>query len=238
MSDFATMSMPDYDWLIPGYFPKPGVLMILGEPRAGKSFLALQLALSLAQGIQLLPGPRVSHVKPKKVLYFYFDKTGVFVFQDRLKSLQTSGVNITGSLYVIDPRDKLPVINLLDKSTYSYFDEIITDVEPDVVVFDVLREFHNADENESTEMKVVGDIIANLCCGLGVILVHHTKKLDYPGRTAPVRNIEASRGSNYIVGKADGTWLIHNGYLNIASNFAPAIRFKLLRQSNGFWTLA
>lgn len=238
VSDFASTVMPDHEWLIPGYFPKPGVLMILGEPRAGKSFLALQLAFALAQGSQLLPVAKVAHIKPKKVLYFYFDKTGVFVFQDRLKLLQASGVNLTGPLYVIDPRDKAPVINLLNKETYSYFNEVITNVEPDVVVFDVLREFHNADENESTEMKIVGDIIANLCCGLGIILVHHTKKLDYPGRTGPVRNIEASRGSNYIVGKADSTWLLHGGYLNIESNFAPEIRFKLLRQSNGFWVLA
>lgn len=238
VSDFVTTIIPDYDWLIPGYFPKPGILMLLGEPRAGKSFLALQLALSLAQGRQLLPTTRNTQIKPKKVLYFYFDKTGVFVFQDRLKSLQASGVNLTGSLYVIDPRDKLPVINLLNPGTYQYFDEIITEANPDVVVFDVLREFHNADENESTQMKVIGDIIANLCSGLGIILVHHTKKLDYPGRTGPVRNIEASRGSNYIVGKADSTWLIHGGYLNIESNFAPEIRFKLLRQSNGLWVLA
>lgn len=238
MSDFAHTVMPEHEWLIPGYLPKPGVLMILGEPRAGKSFLALQLALSLAQGIQLLPIARTAHIKPKKVLYFYFDKTGVFVFQDRLKSLQLSGVNINGPLYVIDPRDKLPVINLLNPECYRYFSDTIAEAQPDVVVFDVLREFHNADENESTEMKVIGDIIAKLCEHLGIILVHHTKKLDYPGRTAPVRNIEASRGSNYIVGKADSTWLIHDGYLKVESNFAPEVRFKLLRQSNGFWVLA
>ncbi len=230
--------MPEYEWLIPGYLPKPGMIMILGEPRAGKSFLALQLALSLAQGLQFLPGPRVAHVKPKKVLYFYFDKTGVFVFQDRLKLLQASGVNITGPLYVIDPRDKLPVINLLDPTCYRYFDELITEVNPDCVVFDVLREFHNGDENESTSMKIVGDIITSLCEDRSVILVHHTKKLDYPGRTSPVRNIEAARGSNYIVGKADSTWLIHEGYLKVESNFAPEVRFKLMRQSNGFWVLA
>ncbi len=237
VSDFAHMSIPDHTWLIPGYFPQPGVLMILGEPRAGKSFLALQLALSLAQGTQLLPGPRVTHVKPKKVLYFYFDKTGVFVFQDRLKLLQNSGVNLTGSLYVIDPRDKLASVNLLDPTCYRYLKDTIMHLEPDVVVFDVLREFHNADENESTDMKSVGDILAHLCEGLGVILVHHTKKLDYPGRTAPVRNVEASRGSNYIVGKADSTWLLHHNVLTVESNFAPEIKFKLLRQPNGFWTL-
>jgi RecA-family ATPase len=235
-NDFAQLSLPDHEWVIPGYLPKPGLLMILGEPRAGKSYLALQLALCLAQGRNLLPGTGVPQVPPQKVLYFYFDKTGVFVFQDRLNSLKASGVNLTGSLYVIHPLDKLPSANLLDHANYDYFKQVIANADPDIVVFDVLREFHNGDENESTEMKIVGDSIACLCEGLSIILVHHTKKLEYPGRTGPVRNVEAARGSNYIVGKADSTWLIHNGGLQVESNFAPATRFKLLRQSNGLWT--
>lgn len=211
--------------------------MIMGEPRSGKSYLALQLSLALAQGHNLLPTSLGHHGKPRKVLYFYFDKTGIFVFQDRLKGLLKDGINLTGPLYVIHPLDKIPTVNLLDITCYNYFKEVISSVEPDVVVFDVLREFHNNDENASTEMKLVGDTISNLCEGLGIILVHHTKKLDYPGRTGPVRNVEAARGSNYIVGKADSTWLIHDGYLNIESNFAPPIRFKLMRQASGLWTL-
>lgn len=236
-SDFSTLTLPDHEWLIPGYLPKPGLLMILGEPRAGKSFLALQLALSLAQGTQFLPQATTGHTKPKKVLYFYFDKTGIFVFQDRLKALKASGVNITGPLYMVHPLDKIATANLLDLECYRYFHDLIAQVEPDAVVFDVLREFHNEDENESTAMKIVGDLIARLCEGLSIILVHHTKKLDYPGRTGPVRNVEASRGSNYIVGKADSTWLIHEGHLSVESNFAPAVRYRLLRNPNGLWTL-
>lgn len=234
-NEFATLKLPDHEWLIPGYLPKPGLLIILGEPRAGKSYLALQLSLCLAQGRQLLPSSSVSHTKPKKVLYFYFDKTGVFVFQDRLKLLKESGINLSGPLYVIHPLDKIPAVNLLDNTCYSYFKEIIVNVDPDVVVFDVLKEFHNSDENESTAMKIVGDTITSLCDGLSIILVHHTKKLDYPGRTGPVRNVEAARGSNYIVGKADSTWLIHNNQLKVESNFAPETQFKLMRQANGLW---
>lgn len=236
-SQLADAILPECEWLVPGFFPRPGLLMILGEPRAGKSFLSLQLSLALAQGRTILPG--VATRPAKKVLYFYFDKTGPFAFQDRLKALQLSGTSLEGPLYVIHPLDKIPTANLLDRACYEYFKQVINEVDPDVVVFDVLREFHNADENESTQMKDIGDAIANLCTGLGIILVHHTKKgLDYPGRTGPVRNIEASRGSNYIVGKADSTWLIHDGTLSIESNFAEAKRFKLGRHKNGLWVIA
>lgn len=210
--------------------------MILGEPRAGKSFLALQLSLALAQGTALLPS--IPSISPKKVLYFYFDKTGPFAFQHRLRELIATGTNISGPLYMIHPGDKIPSANIADPTCYRYFADIIHDVSPDVVVFDVLREFHNADENDSTSLKPIGDALSNLCEGMGIILVHHTKKLDYAGRTGPVRNIEAARGSNYIVGKADSTWLIYEGALQVESNFAEAKRFKLSRQTNGLWTFA
>lgn len=235
VSDLAGLALPDHEWLIPGYLPKPGLLMILGEPRCGKSFLALQLSLSLAQGTTLLP--TTTPTRPHKVLYFYFDKTGVFAFQERLQKLQASGCNLSGPLYVIHPQDKLPSANLTSIESYQYFRELIISCDPDVVVFDVLREFHNSDENESTEMKIVGDLLTTLCQDKAIIVVHHTKKLDYPGRTGPVRNIEASRGSNYIVGKADSTWLIYDGWLNIESNFAMPIRYKLARRDNGLWQI-
>ena len=224
------------EWLVPGYFPKPGLLMILGEPRAGKSFLALQLALTLAQGKTLLPS--LPPTTPKRVLYFYFDKTGPFAFQDRLQQLSLSGVDISGHLYMIHPCDKIPHANLLEKNCYGYFEAIIAEANPDVIVFDVLREFHNAEENDSTSMKPFGDALSKLGEHKGIILVHHTKKLDYPGRTGPVKNIEASRGSNYITGKADATWLIHDNVLQTESNFAEAKRFHLARAKNGLWLIS
>lgn len=235
-AELSMLSLPECEWLVPGYFPRPGLLMILGEPRAGKSFLALQLSLALTQGKSIFPS--VPPIQPKKVLYFYFDKTGPFAFQHRLRELIATGTDISGPLYMIHPGDKIPSANIADPACYSYFSEIIHKIQPDVVVFDVLREFHNADENCSTALKPIGDAISNLCEGMGIILVHHTKKLDYPGRTGPVRNIEAARGSNYIVGKADSTWLIHDGALQVESNFAEAKRFKMSRQKNGLWVLS
>lgn len=233
LEDYASMKLDECEWIIPGYLPKPGVLMILGEPRAGKSFLALQLALAIAQGKPLLPG---TITKKNRVLYFYFDKTGPFAFQDRLKELTKSQVDLSGPVFVIHPGDKLPTANLLEPSHFNFFKQCIAQAQPDVVVFDVLREFHNADENESTQMKLVGDQLSLLCQGLAVVLVHHTKKLqgDHSG---PPRNVDASRGSNYIAGKADGTWLLYDNQLFVESNFATSKRFKLSRYADGRWLI-
>lgn len=235
-SDLATMPIPDHEWTLPGFLPKPGMLIIFGEPRSGKSFLALQTAFSIAQGKTLLPAstPPKSH----KVLYLYFDKTGVLVFQERLRSLKQHGHSIDGPVYFIHPTDKIPTANILEPACYKYFHDLIQEIDPDVVVFDVLREFHNGDENDSTAMKLMGDTLSLLCAGRSIVLVHHTKKLDYPGKTTAVRNIEAARGSSYIVGKADSTWLINGNKLCIESNFAPKSTYVLSRQASGFWNIA
>jgi RecA-family ATPase len=239
LSDLSTLEVAHHDWIIPGYFPQPGVLMILGEPRAGKSFLALQLALSIAQGTPFLPGTTTAK---KRVLYFYFDKTGVFAFQDRLKSLAANGVDLTGPIFLIHPDDKLPAANVMDMAHYNYFKSIIHDAQPDVVFFDVLREFHSSDENESTEMKLVGDQLATLCQGLAMVIVHHTRKPDAL-KTGIPRNVEVARGSNYIAGKADATWLIHHDhigqkyYLQTEANFAGDKRYQLTRYPDGRWMI-
>lgn len=234
LEDYAHLAINDCEWIIPGYLPKPGMLMILGEPRAGKSFLGLQLALAIAHGTPLIPGT-VTH--QKRVLYLYFDKTGPFAFQERLQGFEKHGVDLKGPLFMIHPSDTIGSVNLLDLTHYGFFADCIEQTQPDVIVFDVLREFHNADENESTAMKRVGDAITSLTHGRSVIMIHHTKKLD-PEKGVP-RNVDACRGSNYIAGKADATWLIHQGYLYTESNFSPAVRHKLSgRLPDGRWVIA
>lgn len=233
MEDYAHLKIDDCEWIIPGYLPKPGMLMILGEPRAGKSFLGLQLGFSIAQGKSLIPGT-ITH--KKRVLYFYFDKTGPFAFQERLQQFEKHGMDLSGPIFIVHPNDVISSVNLLEPSHLAFFEHVIKQTQPDVVIFDVLREFHNADENESTAMKRVGDAMTHLCHGLSAVVIHHTKKLD-PEKGVP-RNVDACRGSNYIAGKADATWLIHQGSLYTESNFVPALKHKLGgRLPDGRWVI-
>lgn len=232
--DLAFYEHPEQYWVLPGLLPKPGLLVILGSPRAGKSYLALQTAMAIAQGQQLFPNHPKS--KPHSVLYFYQDKTGPFVFQERLRSLHQQKVSLSGPLFFPHPKDHHGAINILEPDCYRYFADMIKAADPDVVVFDVLREFHNMDENDSTQMKIVGDAITTMCHGRAIIIVHHTKKLDYQkSQGITVKNIDASRGSNYIPGKADFTWLIDSGTLNVEGNYAPAETHTIVQSPTGLW---
>jgi hypothetical protein len=45
-SDYAAIERPSLDWLIPGVLPRPGLVLLLGEPFAGKSYLAVRVITS------------------------------------------------------------------------------------------------------------------------------------------------------------------------------------------------
>ncbi len=43
-------NMPHYEWRVEGILPKTGTAMMFGDSRVGKSFLALDLAVKIAEG--------------------------------------------------------------------------------------------------------------------------------------------------------------------------------------------
>jgi hypothetical protein len=61
------------------------------------------------------------------------------------------------------------------------------------VVLDVLREFHNADEDSSTEMKKVGDALTSVFAGYSLVVLHHTPKI--PETVTDPNPVRYARGS-------------------------------------------
>jgi hypothetical protein len=59
--------LPPPEWLIDGLVPQDGLVVLYGEPAAGKSFLALDWALSIATGVPWLG----REVKQGEVVYVY-----------------------------------------------------------------------------------------------------------------------------------------------------------------------
>lgn len=228
-TQYIEVSRPRLTWLIPSYVPKPGLVLLIGEPKAGKSFLGLQVALHVASGKPFLEQP----IAATSVLYLQFD-TSETVWRLRLKDLRTSGVALPDNLFLLHPEDQPTRANILSSETQNVILDLIAACNPSMVVVDVLRECHNADEQDSTAMKLVGDTLMTLFAGRTLVLVHHTHKLNEQyGKPNPVN---AARGSSYISGKADAIWLLHNKELQIASRFHHDEKWHLQRQQNGLWT--
>jgi RecA-family ATPase len=228
-TQYCDVPRPQLSWIIPSYVPKPGLVLLIGEPKAGKSFLGLQVALSVSQGKPFLKQPTVA----ASVLYLQLD-TSETVWRRRLSDLRSGGVVLPDNLFFLHPDDQPPYVNILSPSSCTLIREAIAVCNPALIVVDVLRECHNADEQDSTAMKVVGDTLMSLATGRTLMLIHHTHKL-YESYGTP-NPVNAARGSSYISGKADAIWLLNNKKLQIASRFHHDESHELQRQSCGLWT--
>ena len=223
------MPNPKHDWIIPAFVPKPGLVLLVGEPKAGKTSLAIQLALAIGQGRDFLGKP----ANKRRVLYIQGD-TSELVWRTMLYNYRTRGVDLGGDVHVIHPQDALYGIDIMTPDGTAYVREALLNCDPDVVIVDVLREMHSADEQNSTAMKAVVNQLMALLDGRTVILLHHTRKLD---PSLPVDPMNASRGTSYIPGRADIVWLLNQSKLHIKGRLAPATITPLRRLPSGLWSL-
>ena len=229
LSEYTSIERPSLCWLIPDVLPKPGLLLLLGEPFAGKSFLALQLALCMAQGRIFLH----KTCRPARVLYLQFD-TSELIWRERLLALHAAHIDLAGPIFMVHPEDNRRGLHILLPEHQAFLRECLAASEPDAIIIDVLREIHSSDEQDSTAMKQVGDVIMQVFDGYSVIAIHHTKKLD---AEKPIEVINSSRGSSYLTGKADATWLLHQGRLHTVSRFAPPMIYAAERLPCGLWRI-
>lgn len=229
LGDYITLERPTLNWLIPGLLPKPGMLLLIGEPFAGKSFMAFQLGLMLAQGGMFLH----KKCRQSRVLYLQFDPSEL-VWRDRILSIQKAGVNLSGPLMMVHPDDNRRNMHILLSEHQRFIHECLEASQPDVVIVDVLREIHSCDEQDSTQMKQVGDVLMQIFHGYALVLLHHTRKQE---ADKPIEVINASRGSSYMTGKADATWMLHQSKLYTVSRFSQPETHQLERLPCGLWRI-
>lgn len=227
-SQYCALPTRQLSWLIPDYLPHPGLLLLVAPPKAGKSYLSLQIACAVANGAELL-GRRCQKAN---VLYLQFD-TSETIWRERIRDLISSGVAFPDNLFFLHPEDNPTKLNILTVEGYKLLTDTLQASQAELVVIDVLREIHNADEQDSTAMKAVGDVLMTAFAGKTLILIHHTHKInEFNGVPAPV---DAARGSSYIAGKADTVWMLHNRVLHIQSRFRESERRMLRTLDNGFF---
>ena len=167
------------------------ILLIIGPPKSKKTFLAQNLAISIAAGKDFA-GFKVPEAK--KVMYLLAEG-GYYPNRDRLKKMAP---NIDANLILGHPT-YLP-INRSD--CYNYLYELVKENNPDVLILDPLIRFYDVDENSASQISDVFGKIRTMMSELkiSVILVHHTGKVQSRG----------GRGSSAIIGEYDSCIEIQN----------------------------
>jgi len=176
-------------WLIEGLWAERAVGVLGGEPKLGKSWIALDAAVSVASGAPCLRRFPVLRAGP---VLLYAAEDALHVVRQRLDSIAAAAeVTLAGlPLYVITaPSVRLDVS--LDRARLK---ETVAAHAPRLLVLDPFVCMHQVDENQVGEVAPLLAYLRELEreLGVAVMLVHHARK------GGGARAGQALRGSSHL----------------------------------------
>ena len=176
-------------WLIDGLWGRQAVGIVGGEPKCGKSFLALDIAVAVAAGVPCLR--RFAADRPGPVLMFAAEDAGHIV-RTRLHGIaKAAGARFeTLDIAVID----VPTLRLDHRNDRQRLGETVQRIGPRLLILDPLVRLHGVDENAAAEVAPILGFLRDIQRRFetAVLLVHHARK---SGATRPG---QALRGSSEL----------------------------------------
>ena len=198
--DLDDMALKEQKFFIDGLLPE-GLSFIAGPPKFGKTYLDLQLAVSVASGEEFL-GRAV--LNPCNVLYLYLEGDAAQVKQ-RLHDIYGEGRRFPRGLYFVHE------IQSLSEGGLGELFRIVTDYDIRLVIIDTWQlvrgeatlrgTAYQREYNELTSLR--NELYGKL--GVSVLLTHHTKQI-ISGKH--VDDLHMLNGSSALSGCADAVLLI------------------------------
>ena len=175
-------------WLVTGLWSEQAVGIIGGEPKCCKSFLALDLAVSVAAGTPCLR--RFAVPRAGRVL-LYAAEDALHIVRQRLE-----GICAAAGLALADLDVQVitaPTVRLDLAADCKSLEETVAKLTPRLLVLDPFVRMHRIDENASGEVAPLLAYLRELQRrhAVAVVLVHHAKK-----GAGHVRAGQALRGSS------------------------------------------
>jgi hypothetical protein len=186
---------PQTQWLVEDLWSDQAVGILGGEPKCCKSFLALDVAVSVASGAACLRQFPVR--RTGKVL--------LFPAEDSLAIVRQRLEGIAGAAQV--PFESLPVevitapsLRLDTPTDRQRLSHTVQDLRPILLILDPLIRLHRVDENDATQVAALLSYLRELQrqFQLAIILVHHARKDSHSSRPG-----QALRGSSELHGWGD-----------------------------------
>jgi AAA domain len=160
-------------WLVEGLWGARSVGVIGGAPKCSKTWLGLDMALSVATGTACLGKYAVP--EPGSVL-IYLAEDALPVVRERVAGMAMSrGLDLAGvAIYVITA----PTLRLDRDPDRTRLLETARQLRPRLLLLDPLVRLHAIDENNAGEVAALLAYFRSLQrqLDLSVVLVHHTRK--------------------------------------------------------------
>jgi AAA domain/CHC2 zinc finger len=199
---FLSTTPVDVDWMVEGVIERGANGFFCASPKGGKSWAAVDLALSLALGTPWL-GFRVA--RPFHVaLISREDNPSLTGWRMRhLLAGKTAEYGGVPENLWINSRAQTPEFLLDNSDQWQELVDALKERAIEFAIFDVFNVMHGADENDNTEMRQVlrklSAIQAAVGCGIGV--VHHFSKSEMGTMTQRLRGASAIAGwAEWLVG--------------------------------------
>lgn len=164
---------PEKRWLIDDLWSYSAVGIIGGEPKCGKSILALSMAVAVASGTPCLAKFNVA--TPARVLLFAAEDA-LPVVKNRLAAISLAhNVSLSNlDIFVITR----PSLRLDIDSECEMLKNTVQKLSPRLLILDPFVRLHRIDENSSAEVAPVLSKLRHIQRSFhtSVILVHHARK--------------------------------------------------------------
>jgi hypothetical protein len=160
-------------WLVEQLWCASAVGVIGGAPKCAKTWLGLDMALSVATGTPCLG--RYAVPEPGPVL-IYLAEDALRTVRERIEGMaRHRGLDLDGvEIHVIT----VPVLRLDHDRDRTRLWETVRRLRPRLLVLDPLVRLHGIDENHAGDVAELLGYLRSLQrqLGLSVLLVHHTRK--------------------------------------------------------------
>ena len=227
LDDLLAKKFNPMEWVIPGLVAE-GLGLIISPPKVGKSFLVLDLAVSVAAGVDFCGDLEVNQ---RPVLYLALED-GERRLQHRIVQLDKARMGMSYFEYLTEiEREK----------ALGYVEEFIARYPKGLVIIDTLAMVMTYKRNGSTQYQhdhamVSGyQAIAKRNPGSCILFVHHTRKStdgDY---------VDSSSGTQGIVGAADFLMALSGkrgsgvAQLRVTGREVEDHSVTMKRDDKGFW---
>lgn len=200
-SELVKLDLPKIKWIINDVLPS-GLTILAGRPKSGKSFLALDLGITVTSGSLFLD----RYESNLSTVLYISNEDSYNRLQDRIKKIIVAkGLTDQSSLDRIFTDTNFPI--LTDSGLKQLKDFIVANKVDLVIIDTFFKQIHFPSGNKNyyaKEYELTGNLQTfarenNIC----LLLVHHTRK-------GYVDNIsDAILGTTGISGSADTIWIVN-----------------------------
>ena len=188
-------SGPQTQWLVEELWTEQAVGILGGEPKCCKSFLALDVAVSVASGAACL---RQFPVRRQGPVLLFPAEDSLAIVRQRLEGIAAAAQVPFASLPVqVITAPSLRLDTATDRQRLSH---TVQEQRPILLILDPLIRLHRVDENDATQIAALLSYLREIQrqFQLAVMLVHHARKDSNGSRPG-----QALRGSSELHGWGD-----------------------------------